>query len=54
MCDEYSSIPPSSGFEVLADHLVHLMEEVSDLKKEVAALKESTEKEKYSNIIDIN
>ena len=40
VADSYKSVPPSAGFEVLAEHVVHLVSEVSDLKEEVKSLKE--------------
>ena len=40
VADTYNSLPPSSGFELVADHIVNLNEEISSLKKEIEALKD--------------
>ena len=39
LCDGYNKMPPASGFEVLASHMVCLIEEVANLKSEVSKLK---------------
>ena len=39
VCDSFSKMPPVSGFEVLAEHLVSLISEVAALKDEVSTLK---------------
>ena len=41
VADAYSSMPPASGYEVLAEHLVHLMEELQGLKSQVGILRDS-------------
>ena len=38
--DSYNGLPPSSGFELVAAHIVSLNEEISSLRKEVEALRE--------------
>ena len=40
-CDSYNGLPPSSRFELIANHVVNLMEEISSLRKEVEAFRES-------------
>ena len=39
LCDSHSKMPPSSGFEVLSEHLVKLISELGNLKAEVSELK---------------
>ena len=39
--DSYNGMPPSSGFETVAHHIVTLIDEILSLKHEVEALKES-------------
>ena len=41
VADSYNALPPSSGFEVIASHIISLMDEISSLKTEVAALKDA-------------
>ena len=40
VADSYKSMPPSSGFEVLAEHVVCLIDEMNSLRKEVKSLKD--------------
>ena len=53
LADSYKSIPPSSGFEILADHIVHLMDEIHSLKTEVSSLVESRKSINENDVIDI-
>lgn len=39
--DSYKGLPPSSGFEVVARHMITLIDEISSLKTEVEKLKDS-------------
>ena len=39
VADCYKSIPPSSGYEVLADHMVSFLSEIAQLREEVRQLK---------------
>lgn len=39
LCDSCSSMPPSSGFELIAEHIVGLVTEIGDLKSEISDLK---------------
>ena len=39
--DSYNGLPPTSGFEVVAHHIISLIDEISSLRKEVVALKEA-------------
>ena len=39
--DRHDSIPPASGFEVIAEHIVGLMEEISNLKSEILSFKKA-------------
>ena len=41
----HDALPPSSGFEVVASHIVELIEEISNLRKEVQQLRESRRSE---------
>ena len=41
VCDSYNGLPASSGFELIANHVVNLMGEISSLRKEVEAFRES-------------
>ena len=38
VCDGYNKMPPASGFEILAEHIVGLMEEMHSLKEEISKL----------------
>ena len=40
VADSYKSMPPSSGFEVLAEHVVCLIDEINSLREEVKSLKD--------------
>ena len=37
-CDGYNKMPRASGFEILAEHIVGLMEEMQSLKEEISKL----------------
>ena len=39
VADCYKSMPPSSGYEVLADHMVTFLSEIAQLREEVRQLK---------------
>ena len=39
LCDGYAQMPPGSGFEVLAEHIIGLVTEVAAMKEELKALK---------------
>ena len=39
VCDNFRSMPPASGFEAIADHIVNLMGEISTLRSEVNSLR---------------
>ena len=39
--DSFNGLPPTSGFEVVAHHIVTLIDEISSLRQEVEALRES-------------
>ena len=41
VADSYNGLPPSSGFEVVAQSVLTLIDEISSLRKEVESLKES-------------
>ena len=41
VCDNFRSMPPASGFEAIADHIVNLMCEISTLRSEVNSLRTS-------------
>ena len=41
VADSYNALPPTSGFEIIASQIVSLMEEISSLRTEVAALKDA-------------
>ena len=41
VADSYNALPPSSGFEVIAGQIITLMDEISLLRTEVAALKDA-------------
>ena len=44
-CDTYNGMPPTSGFEVVADIMQSLVEEISNLRQEVTYLKETRKTE---------
>ena len=37
-CDGYNKMPPASGFEILSEQRVGLMEKVQNLKEEISKL----------------
>ena len=47
VADNYNSLPPSSGFELVAAHIVTLNDEISSLKKEIESLREIRLKENF-------
>ena len=49
VADSYDSLPPTSGFDVIADKMVSLNEEISLLKDEIRFLKESRLAENVAN-----
>jgi len=53
LADSHSSMPPASGFEVLADHIVSLLTELHTLKGEVPTLTLTVDKIKDCNITDV-
>jgi len=53
LADSYNSVPPVSGFEVLADHIIGQLTEIGTLKEEVSSLKETVDKIEDSNITDV-
>ena len=40
VADSYDSLPPTAGFEIVAQSMVILIDEISSLKKEIAYMKE--------------
>ena len=53
VADNFASMPPASGFEVLSEHLVSLLSEVSALRQQVCELGEHVEAVKDSKVTDI-
>ena len=47
VADAYNGLPPSSGFELVADHIVNLNKEIVSLRKEIEALREIRMNENY-------
>ena len=43
--DRFDGLPPTSGFEVIANNMINLIEEVTSLSKEVSYLRESRHRE---------
>lgn len=39
LCDGYSKMPPASGFEIIAEHIVGLMTEIGTLRSEINEMK---------------
>ena len=37
LCDGFNKMPPAAGFEVLAEHIINLMSEISQLRADVSA-----------------
>ena len=48
LVDCFDGLPPSSGFEIIAQTLISLNDEIVSLKKEVEVLKENRIEEKIS------
>ena len=40
LAETYRGMPPASGFEVLADHMVSLLSEMSELRHEISSIKQ--------------
>ena len=40
VADNHKDMPPSSGFEVLSEHMLTFLVEIEDLKEEIKSLKE--------------
>ena len=53
VADSFASMPPASGFEVLSEHLISLLAEISNLKQQVTSLTESVDGIKDCNVTDI-
>ena len=49
VCDSYNGMPPTSGFEIIAQPLVSLINDIADLRKEVELLRESRQTEILQN-----
>ena len=49
VADSYDSLPPTSGFDVIADSIVSLQSEISSLKEEISLLRESRLTESVSS-----
>ena len=41
VADSYNSLPQSSGFDIIAQHMISLVDEINDLKKEIDSLNKS-------------
>lgn len=50
--DNFRSMPPASGFEVIADHIITLMDEMGKLKEEIGSLKNPSNGE-CNSMLDI-
>ena len=46
-------MPPVSGYEILAEHMVGLLEQVGDLKEKIKTLNEAAVALKTTDAIDI-
>lgn len=53
LCDNYTSMPPVSGYEVIAAHIIELLSEIQCLKNEVSLLKASNKSTKIESLTDI-
>ena len=53
VADSYDGMPPASGFEVLAGHLIHLMEEMAELKEQIGVLNEAQKNNRHTDVVDI-
>ena len=53
VADNFASMPLASGFEVLSEHLVSLLSEVSALRQQVCELGEHVEAVKDNKVTDI-
>ena len=49
VADSYDGLPPTSGFEVVANYIVQLIDELTHLRKELAQLKENRQEERICN-----
>ena len=53
LADAFDSMPPDSGYEVLAEHIVELLVQVGELKGQVRALNETAANLDTSSVIEI-
>ena len=53
VCDDYAALPPVSGYEVIAGHMVELLTEIDTLKREVHELKKVNEALKLDSVVDL-
>ena len=53
LADAFDSMPPVSGYEVLAEHIVELLVQVGELKGQVRALNETAANLDTSSVIEI-
>ena len=53
VCDGYDGMPPSSGFEIIAEHMADLITEISKLRNEVDVLKQNTSSEGFNCISEM-
>ena len=53
LADSFDAMPPVSGYEILAEHIVDLLEQVGDLKEKIKTLNEAAVALKSTDAIDI-
>ena len=53
VADCFKGMPPSSGFEILAEHMVALLTEVATLKTEIAELRSTLSDVKINDVVDV-
>ena len=53
LADGFDTMPPMSGYEILAEHIVDLVTQVSELKQQVKTLNESALDIKATNVAEV-
>lgn len=53
LADRFDCMPPASGYEVIADHILQLMTEISNLSSEVSVLKATMSSPTSENLNDM-
>ena len=53
LCDGYSNMPPASGFETIAEHIVNLMLQIDTLRSEVQTFKSANRVNDNNSLLEV-